>query len=248
MIHTGILAQNIDGAAQCYVTYCREGARRLGGHTYPDITVDYIGFGHTLAAVRNGDRNAVRALVGRSVSQLRGAGADFFVCADNTAHLALDLPGDTLAIPGLHLAQLVSDEASHRGYTRVGVLGTGLLVQSPIYPAWFGSRGIAAEHPEAADLQAVDAIIFGELVDGIVTERSRQLVIDVIGRLAERGCDAVALVSTELPSLLKGVNSPLPVLDSADIAARCALDVALGDRPLPTWRGGPHPDLPGTLT
>lgn len=243
MSHTGVLAQNVHGAAQCFTSYCEEGARRLGGHTYPDITVDYIGFGHTIAVLRSGDAAGVRALVARSARHLQSAGADFFVCADNTAHLALDLPGAELPLPGLHLAQLVADEAARRGYRRVGLLGTGMLVRSPIYPAWLARHGIVAEQPEDADIDALDAIIFGQVVNGVVAPESQQRALDVVNRLVERGCDAVALVSTELPFLFRGLALGVPTLDSADIAAVAALEVALGDRPLPTWRGGPHPDL-----
>jgi aspartate/glutamate racemase len=238
MTHAGVLAQNVHGAAQCFTTYCEEGARTLGGHTYPEVTVDYIGFGHTMALLRTGDAAAVRALVARSAAHLAGSGADFFVCADNTAHLALDLPGEDLPIPGLHLAQLVAEEAARRGHRRVGLLGTGMLVGSPIYPTWLGRHGIAAERPD----ESLDPIIFGQLVDGVVTVESQKRVLDVVGGLADRGCDAVALVSTELPFLLRGLDVGVPVLDSADIAAVAALEVALGDRPMPTWRGGPaHP-------
>ena len=63
-------------------------------------------------------------------------------------------------------------------------------------------------------------------------------------RFADQGCDAVVLAPTELPRLVAGLELALPVVDTADIAARAASDVALGHRPLPTWRGGPHPDLP----
>lgn len=38
---------------------------------------------------------------------------------------------------------------------------------------------------------------FDELVNGVVTDASRTEYVRVIERLAERGCDAVALVCTE---------------------------------------------------
>ena len=57
--------------------------------------------------------------------------------------------------------------------------------------------------------------------------------------LAAPGCDAVAVVCTEIPLLVTPDISPLPTLDSTRLLARAALDVATGDRPLPTWRGGP---------
>ena len=35
--------------------------------------------------------------------------------------------------------------------------------------------------------------------------------------------------------------SPLPTLDSTRLLAHAAFEVAVGRRPLPTWRGGPSP-------
>jgi aspartate racemase len=46
------------------------------------------------------------------------------------------------------------------------------------------------------------------------------------------------LVCTEIPLLVRPEDSPLPVLDSTRLQARAAVAVALGDRPLPDWRGG----------
>jgi len=38
--------------------------------------------------------------------------------------------------------------------------------------------------------------------------------------------------------------SPLPILDSTRLLARAAVDVALGGRDRPIWRGGPVAGLP----
>lgn len=73
----------------------------------------------------------------------------------------------------------------------------------------------------------------------MVAAGSRRGFVEVVGRLASRGCDAVALVCTEIPLLVTPEVSPLPVLDSTRLLARAALEVAVGDRPMPTWRGGP---------
>jgi aspartate/glutamate racemase len=50
----------------------------------------------------------------------------------------------------------------------------------------------------------------------------------------------VALVCTEIPLLIGPDTSPLPVLDSTRLLARAAFEVAVGWRPMPTWRGGPQ--------
>jgi aspartate racemase len=60
----------------------------------------------------------------------------------------------------------------------------------------------------------------------------------MIEGLKREGCDAVALSCTEIPILVTQEVSPLPILDSTRLLARVAVDVALGDRAFPTWRGG----------
>ena len=62
--------------------------------------------------------------------------------------------------------------------------------------------------PEAADFEIVDRIIFAELVDGIFSDASRQAYNEAIARLAERGCDAVALACTEIPLLVRRRRVP----------------------------------------
>ena len=91
----------------------------------------------------------------------------------------------------------------------------------------------------ARSMPAWDTIIFDELVNGVFSARSRQEYVRVIEQLAARGCDAVALVCTEIPLLVTPDASPLPTLDSTRLLARAAFDVAVGHRALPTWRGGP---------
>jgi aspartate racemase len=95
------------------------------------------------------------------------------------------------------------------------------------------------ELPGPEDREELNRIIFDELVRGVLTESSRQEYLRVITGLAERGCDAVALACTEIPLLITPDGSPLPTLDSTRLLARAAYEVAVGERPLPSWHGGP---------
>jgi aspartate racemase len=242
MRHLGILGHSTEGAALCLRTFCQEGFRELGPHDHPDVTLDCIALARSMAAWDEGDHPSIRATLSVSVRRLARAGADFFVCPDNTAHMALEQPGEDLALPGLHIAEVVADRAARDGRTRVGVLGTGYLMDGPVYSRAFAGRGIAAEVPEAGDRRIVHAIIFDELLNGVLTAGSRREYVRVIERLAARGCDAVALVCTEIPLLVTPDASPLPTLDSTRLLARAAFDVAVGHRALPAWRGGPMGD------
>jgi aspartate racemase len=239
MKHVGILAHSTEGAALCFLTFCQEGFRQLGRNEHPDVTLDYIAFGYSMPAWEAGDYGPIRATLSVSAHRLADAGADFFICPDNTAHLALEEPGEDLALPGLHIAEVVVGQAVRDHRQRVGVLGTRYLMDGPLYPRVFAAHGITAELPAAGDRRVINEIIFRELVNGVLTDSSRREYVRIIKQLAARGCDAVALVCTEIPLLVTPEVSPLLTLDSTRLLARAAFDVAVGAQPMPTWRGGP---------
>lgn len=241
-MHFGILAHSAEGAALCFQTFCREGFARIGPHLHPDVTLDCIALGRSMRAWDEGDYATIRETHAASVERLARAGADFFACPDNTSHIALESPGPPLALPGLNIAEVVAGEAVRRDMRRVGVLGTRFTMDGSVYRRALESRGIGFEIPLLDDRKEVDRIIFDELVEGKFTDESRQIYVRIIEALAARGCDGVALVCTEIPLLVTPQNSPLPILDSTRLLARAAFDVAAGDRPMPTWRGGPVAD------
>lgn len=236
----GILAHSSEGAALCFLTFCREGFREMGQHMHPDVMLDCAAMGHVMPAWERGDHTPVRAFLAESIERLAKGGCDFFACPDNTAHIALELTGPPLPLPGLNIADVVAERAAHEGMMRVGVLGTRFTMGGPVYRRALPAVGIEPVFPDGEERADIDRIIFEELVEGQFTEASRRRYCDIITRLkGEEGCDGVALVCTEIPLLVTPDVSPLPTLDSTRLLARAALDVCTGKRPIPTWRGGP---------
>ncbi|ALG09392.1 aspartate/glutamate racemase family protein [Kibdelosporangium phytohabitans] len=227
MRHIGILGHSIPGSAHCYQAIARHGEQRLGEHQHPDVTLDCIPMGRSMPAWESGDRAAIREILAESVERLARAGCDFYVCPDNTAHLALDLPGPSLALPGLHIADVVAAEAAARGFRCVGILGTRWTMTAPMYPEALAAHGIDSRSPSPADQDDIQRITFGELVRGVFTQEARERFAAVVESLRSEGCDAVALVCTEHPLLLTADVAPLPTLDSTDLLARAAVDEAL---------------------
>ncbi|HXW04213.1 MAG TPA: amino acid racemase [Vicinamibacterales bacterium] len=238
MRHIGILAHSADGAALCFLEMVREASRRLRPHHHPEITLSILPMGPALADYERGDLAAVKTHLARTARRLGDAGCDFFVCPDNTAHIALELPGEPLRLPGLHIAEIVAQRARKDGRRCVGLLGTRWTMEGPVYPAAFARHGIAMRTPASPDRVLVDDVIFNELCQGVLSETSKAEYIRVIDGLKRNGCDAVALSCTEIPLLITPEVSPLPTLDSTRLLAREAVETAAADA-LPTWRGGP---------
>ena len=239
MQHIGILAHSAEGSALCYLTACHEGSRRLGPHQHPDITLDVTAMGASMQAWRDGDLASIRATLAETARRLAASGCDFFVCPDNTAHIALEAAGPPLAIPGLHIAEVVAEKAAAEGHGTIGVLGTRWTMDGPIYRDAFARRGQEFRIPEAQDPEVIDRVIFDELCNGVIREQSRAEYVRIIHWLAAQGCDAVVLGCTEIPLLTPPEASPFPTLDSTRLLAIAAVDAAMGLRAALSWRGGP---------
>lgn len=239
MKHIGILAHSYEGASLCYRAVCLAGIDRLGPHFHPEITLTGVAMHHMMDAYGRDDHAATRAMFQHDIQKLAAAGADFFVLPDNTAHIALELPGERFALPCLHIGEVVAARAEREGYRKVGILGTRWTMTGPVYPGALGRRGIAWEIPDEDDRDLINRVIFDELCLGTFSDESRAAYVAIIDKLAARGCDSVALVCTEIPLLITPEVSPLPTLDSTRLLAEAAVEVALGERPMPSWRGGP---------
>jgi aspartate racemase len=239
MKHIGILAHSSEGATLCYRETCLEGMRRLGPHRHPEITLTGVAMHHMMDAWERGDLPALRAMFMADAQKLAAAGADFFICPDNTAHIALESEGEPFPIPALHIGEVVAEQALREGREKVGILGTNWTMTGPVYPGALRRRGLEWAIPREADRTIVHNVIFDELCLGVFTAESRDAYVRIIDKLAEQGCDAVALVCTEIPLLVTNESSPLPTLDSTRLLARAAVEVAIGERPMPQWRGGP---------
>ena len=226
--HIGIVACSIPGAALCYETIGIEGAKLMGEWAHPEITLHNIPMSEYTPLFERGDWQGVAELMLRSAEVLARAGADFLICPDNTIHQAFPYLLPRSPLPWLHIAEEVAREAQRRGFRRVGLTGTKILMEGPVYPPKFAVVGIELRLPSAKTRAAINRIIFEELVYGKFLPESLACFQQVIECFKDHGCQAVALSCTEIPLLVNDSNSPLPTLDSTRLLARAALCKAVG--------------------
>jgi len=211
--HIGIAAVSAEGAALCYRTICTEGASILGRHGHPQVSMHTFPLGEYMRFIEADDWLEAGGLLMQSATNLVDAGAEILICPDNTLHRGLDLVRDRSPVPWLHIAEEVAALAAAWNFRRLGILGTRYLMEGPVYPTKLAAKGIEHVIPEPPDREAINAIIFDELVYGCFEDRSRTYVL---------GC-------TEIPLLVSESDSPLPALDSTRILARAALREATRD-------------------
>ena len=228
--HIGIVACSAEGAALCYRSICMESPAMMGEYMHPEISMHTYPLADYMKSIRSGDWEKVADLMASSARKLSEIGAEFAICPDNTIHQAYELAVRNSPVPWLHIAEEVAKEAHARGFSRLGVLGTQVLMSGPVYPEVLGKFGVGFKLPDASDREKIDEIIFKELVNGIFKERSRLYLNRVVRRLKKLGCDAAVLGCTEIPLLINPDDCPLPVLDSTRILARAAIREALEEK------------------
>jgi len=225
--HVGVVACSAEGAALCYRTLCAEAPSLMGEHMHPEVSMHTHPLAEYMVHIRSGNWEGVAGLMLSSVRKLARIGAGFAICPDNTIHQAFDLVQRESTLPWIHIADAVGEEAGERGFSKLGITGTKYLMTGPVYPGTLKKFGISCTIPEEDERERIDAIIFKELVNGIFPEPSRLYFNDVIGKLKQRGCDAVVLGCTEIPLIVDPKDCPLPTLDSTRLLARAALKKAL---------------------
>ena len=227
-LHIGIVGCSAEGASLCYRTICAQGAALLGPHAHPQVSLHTPSLALYVDCLDRGDLEGVADLMLDSARRLAAAGADLLICPDNTIHQAFELVQPRSPLPWLHIAEVVAQEAAHRGYRRLGLLGTHWLVRSEVYPRALAAQGIACVRPSKADCDAIGRLIMDELVAGVFKPATVAFFRSVVDRLRAQDCDAVVLGCTEIPLILGDHNASLPTLDSTRLLARAALRRAVG--------------------
>lgn len=221
--HIGIVGCSAEGASLCYRTICSEGAKLLGPHAHPEISMHTPSLSDYVACLDRGDLEGVGDLMLASAEKLKRTGADFLICPDNTIHQAFDYVAQRSPLPWLHIAECVSDAAVARGYNRLALTGTRWLVESEVYPDFLAARGLECMRPGVEARAEINRIIMDELVYGLFKPEAVATFQQIITDMKQAGCDAVILGCTEIPLILDDTNAPLPTLDSTRLLAQAAL-------------------------
>ena len=225
--HIGIVACSAEGAALCYRTIALEGARALGLHDHPEVSMHTHALARYMSCIYANDWAGVAELMLSSAEKLAKAGVDFLICPDNTIHQAFDLVEPRSPRPWLHIAQEVANEARRINFKRLGVLGTKYLMEGPVYPERLRAASLEHRVPGQRERERINQIILDELVNAQFTSDSLAYFQEVIRTLADQGCDAVVLGCTDIPLLVAPESSSLPTLDSTRLLAKAAVKRAI---------------------
>jgi len=225
--HIGIVGVSPEGSALCIRSISREASRRLKPSEQPRLSLHNEPLPMYINAIRQGDWPAVASLLRLSAEKLASLGAEFCVTPDHAVQYALDLASHESVIPWVGIPELLGNTIIQDGRKKVGLIGTKWVTAASTYQTYLGIKGIQVHAPAEQDAEILDRIIINELVFGQVTASSLEAVARIIRGLAERGCEAIILGSSEAPLIINEQTCQLPVYDAGQILAKGVIDRAI---------------------
>ena len=212
-------------STESYYRGLNEGvAARLGGLHSARLVLHSVDFAPVAEAQHAGDWAATAWTLSDAARGLNAAGAEAMLLATNTMHKVADEVEAAAGVPLLHIADPTAEVLLAAGHRRVGLLATRFTMEDTFYTARLEARGLEVVVPGPADRELVHRVIYDELVHDDVRDDSRQAYLEVVGRLADAGAEAVVLGCTEIGLLLRDGDADLPFADTTALHVAAGVD------------------------
>ena len=167
-------------------------------------------------------------MLARAAKSLESSGADFIVLCTNTMHKVADEVQASVNIPLLHIAEATAQRVVDSGIQNVGLLGTRFTMEEDFYKGRLERKyGLKVSVPGREEREAIDRVIYDELVVGKVERRSKEQYVEIMDRMVDQGAEGIILGCTEIGLLVHQSDSRVPLFDTARIHAEAAVEYAL---------------------
>jgi aspartate racemase len=203
-------------------------ARRLGGLSSAPLILESLDLAPVAEAELGGDWDRVAEILAAAGRRVEAAGAEGLILCSNTSHKVADAVAAAVALPLLHIGDVIGERLAADGVTRAGLIGTRFTMNEPFVRERLEARGIALTLPDPPTALEIDRIIFEELTLGQVTRGSQRRLKTCLTEMAKARQQAVILACTELVMLVDPVANVLPVYDTTALHAQAAVEWILG--------------------
>ena len=208
-----------------YQTLNRLVRERLGGLHSAQILLRSVDFAPIAALQAKDDWAATGAILAQAAAKLEAGGAQAILICANTMHLNYAEVANAVGAPVIHIADATARALA--GVKKPLLLATRFTMEKPFYAERLAAQGIETVIPEKADRDALHAIIYDELVVGVITEASKAAGLAMIDKGRAAGCDGIIFGCTEIGLLLDPADMPLPTVDTAVAHCQAAVAFAL---------------------
>ncbi|UCG26965.1 MAG: aspartate/glutamate racemase family protein [Bacteroidales bacterium] len=175
-----------------------------------------------------GKWNELSALLVDAALNLERSGAEFLLLCTNTMHILADDIEKKIAVPLLHIADAIGKEILKNKMKKVGLLGTKFTMEKEFYKERLRRLfGIEIIIPVPEERERIHSVIYNELINGIISNESRNEFITIINNLRTGGAEGVILGCTEIPLIVHQDDCRIQLFDSTRIHSVAAVELAL---------------------
>lgn len=163
-----------------------------------------------------------------SARRLEAAGATALVIGSNAMHKVYDEVAGAVSVPVLHIAECVAARMAADRVRKAALIGSRNVMADGFYRQKLIARDIELLPPEMRFVEALDRIIYDELMLGKATRQAERELKTMMVELERAGAQAVVLGCTELEMIVDVDANVLPIYDCTRIHAEAAVDWILG--------------------
>jgi aspartate racemase len=202
-------------------------AERRGGASSAKIIINSLDFAPIAKMQTEGQWREAGAVLADAAQALERAGADVIAIGANTMHKVAQQVMASVRLPLIHIGDALAAELRRDARSKPLLLGTRYTMEDPFLIQHLERKGIGAITPEQDDRDALHAIIYDQLIKGIVTDEARDTVRAMITRSFGREADSVIFGCTEIGMLFPPTEVGVPGYDTLELHARALVDFAL---------------------
>ena len=192
------------------------------------LLIESLDFSQLYAIREAGEWDRAAAILAVSARRLEGAGAGAIFIAANSMHTVYDTVAAAVSVPIIHIADCVGERMKADNVAVAALFGTSNVMTESFYRRRLVAHGIDLLPPDMANVEALDRIIYDELVVGKVTRDAERTLKTMITVKEQEGAEAVVLACTELELVVDVYANVLPIYDSTRIHAEKAAEWILG--------------------
>ncbi len=203
-------------------------ADRLGGAHSAELILVSLDFAPIATMQADGRWRDAGEILAKAAGALERAGADVVAITANTMHKVVGQVKAATNLPVMHIGDALAAGLRKDGRSKPLLLGTRYTMEDPaILRDHLAAKGIDAVLPDKAERDALHAIIYDELIKGVVTDASRKRVREMITSSEQHEADSVIFGCTEIGMLFPPADAGLPGYDTLELHAAALADFAL---------------------
>jgi aspartate racemase len=170
-------------------------------------------------------RDEQAAIYADLIGRLKAAGAECAAITSLGGHFCFDETARISLLPLISAVTPLDDHFVGEGLTRVGLLGTRVVMRTRLYGQLHRTIAVACDD----DIDRLGQMYQDVAVSGVCSEAQREVLFEAGRRMVEeQGAEAIVLAGTDLGLAFDGRDTGYRVIDALDVHVALLAELAAG--------------------